>query len=67
MTEDAFVPEELIEKKILLMHGNKVMLESDRAMLYNVSTKRLIEQVRRKVRCFPADFIFQLSEKNMAL
>lgn len=57
----ALVPIELIEKKILLIRGHKVMLDSDLAVLYGVTTKRLNEQVRRNLRRFPLDFMFQLT------
>jgi hypothetical protein len=50
-----------IEKRILLVRDQKGMLDSDLADLYGVSTKRLNEQVRRNIRRFPADFMFQLS------
>ena len=50
-----------IERRILLVHGQRVMLDSDLASLYGVSTKRLNEQVRRNLPRFPADFMFQLS------
>ncbi|MBI5598832.1 MAG: ORF6N domain-containing protein [Deltaproteobacteria bacterium] len=55
------VPVEMIEKKILLIRGHKVMLDSDLAVLYGVTTKRLNEQVRRNLRRFPSDFMFQLT------
>jgi hypothetical protein len=52
---------EEIEPRILVIHGQKVMLDSDLAELYGVSTKRLNEQVRRNHRRFPGDFHFQLT------
>ncbi len=57
----SIVPIEVIEKKILLIGGQKVMLDSDLAALYGVTTKRLNEQVRRNLKRFPADFMYQLS------
>ncbi len=51
----------IIERKIYLVRGQKVMLDSDLAELYDVTTKRLNEQVRRNSDRFPADFMFQLS------
>jgi ORF6N domain len=51
-----------IEKSILLIRGQKVMLDSDLAELYGVPIKRLNEQVRRNRRRFPADFMFQLTQ-----
>ncbi|MEK6743308.1 MAG: ORF6N domain-containing protein [Nitrospirota bacterium] len=61
----SLVPIEVIEKKILLISGKKVMLDSDLAALYNVTTKRLNEQVRRNVKRFPTDFMYQLSEEEL--
>jgi hypothetical protein len=55
---------ERIEKKILIVRGHKVMIDSDLAELYGVSTKRLNEQVRRNKTRFPADFMFQLSKEE---
>lgn len=52
---------ESIERKIYLIRGQKVMLDSDLAELYEVTTKRLNEQARRNADRFPADFMFQLS------
>jgi len=60
----AIVPIEVIEKKILLIGGQKVMLDSDLAALYRVTTKRLNEQVRRNLKRFPADFMYQLSREE---
>lgn len=58
------VPIEIIEQKILLIRGQRVMLDSDLAALYGVTTKRLNEQVRRNPRRFPTDFMYQLSQKE---
>ncbi len=55
------VPREIIESKILLIRGQKVMLNKDLAQLYGVTTKRLNEQVRRNIKRFPEDFMFQLT------
>ena len=55
---------EVIEKRILLIRGQKVMLDSDLAKLYGVPTKRLNEQVRRNANRFPEDFMFQLSAEE---
>lgn len=55
---------EEIEPRILLIRGQKVMLDSDLAELYGVSTKRLNEQVKRNGGRFPADFMFQLTEQE---
>jgi ORF6N domain len=59
----AIVPVERIESRILLVRGHKVMLDSDLAQLYGVTTKRLNEQVKRNRDRFPADFMFRLRVK----
>lgn len=55
---------EIIERKIYLIRGHKVMLDRDLAELYQVPTRRLNEQVKRNVTRFPADFMFQLSDEE---
>ncbi len=57
---------EVIERKILLIRGQKVMLDSDLAKLYGVTTKRLNEQVKRNKSRFPEDFMFQLTVDEKA-
>jgi len=65
---DELVPVEAIARKIYVIRGHKIMLDSDLADLYGVTTKRLNEQVRRNRDRFPADFMFQLTrEENDAL
>jgi len=61
MATTALIPLEQIEKRILLIRGQRVMLDADLAGLYGVSTKRLKEQVRRNLDRFPADFMFELT------
>ena len=63
----SLIPAERIERSILLIRGHKVMLDSDLAELYGVSTKRLNEQVRRNLSRFPEDFMFQLAEPETQL
>jgi len=58
------IPIEIIERKIYLIRGQKVMLDSDLAELYEVPTRRLNEQVKRNITRFPADFMFQLTDKE---
>jgi len=53
-----------IESKIYFIRGQRVMLDFDLAMLYGVLTKRLNEQVRRNIRRFPEDFMFQLNKEE---
>jgi hypothetical protein len=58
------IPIERIENRIFLIKGQKVMLDRDLAELYEVSTKRLNEQVKRNIGRFPKDFMFQLSQQE---
>ncbi|WP_395057763.1 ORF6N domain-containing protein [Flavobacterium sp.] len=57
------IPNEIIQNKIYLIRGLKVMLDIDLAELYQVETKRINEQVKRNVLKFPEHFMFQL-DKN---
>src|SRR5436190_1042690 len=56
------IPIERVEKVILLIRGEKVMLDTDLADLYGVTTGRLNEQVKRNLARFPSDFMFQLTD-----
>jgi len=58
ITNSNIVPQDIIESKILLIRGKKVMLDRDLANLYGVTTGRLNEQVRRNIERFPDDFMF---------
>jgi phage regulator Rha-like protein len=64
--QKAIIPLGKIEERILLIRGQRVMLDADLAGLYGVSTKRLNEQVRRNKGRFPQDFIFQLTTNEKA-
>ena len=57
----SLVPLERIERAIIVVRGEKVMLDSELAEIYGVETKRLNEQVRRNLHRFPPDFMFQLT------
>ena len=57
----SLIPAERIERAILLIRGDKVMLDSDLAALYGVETKSLVRAVKRNLGRFPADFMFQLT------
>ena len=59
------IPVEFIERKIYLIRGYKVMLDSDLAELYQVPTKVLNQAVRRNLDRFPADFMFQLNDEEL--
>jgi len=56
-----FVTEKRILKIIMIIRGEKVIMDSDLADLYGVETRRLNEQVRRNIDKFPEDFVFQLT------
>ena len=66
METKALVPAETLEQKILLIRGQKVMLDRDLAVLYGVETKHLNRQVKRNRERFPKEFMFKLTkyEKN---
>ena len=59
------IPAERIERSILLLRGQKVMLDRDLAELYGVETRVLVQAVKRNLRRFPADFMFQLSKQEL--
>ena len=59
-----FVSHETIERKIYLIRGKKVMLDSELADLYDVRTKELNKAVSRNLDRFPDDFMFRLSEEE---
>jgi hypothetical protein len=57
----ALVPTEDITRAILTLRGHRVLLDSELAALYGVTTKRLNEQVKRNAKRFPEDFMFRLT------
>lgn len=61
------VPAERIEKSILFIRGQKVLLDTVLAELYGVETKVLLQSVRRNIARFPEDFMFQLSPEEHKL
>jgi hypothetical protein len=64
--EDALVkvPDEVIIDKIIVLRNKKVMIDRDLAALYGVTTKRLNEQVKRNLKRFPDDFMFQVTTEE---
>ena len=62
--KDALVPAERLDRMILMIRGQKVMLDADLAELYGVPTKRLNEQVKRNADRFPEDFMFRLTAEE---
>jgi hypothetical protein len=61
----AVIPIERITRAILLIRGQKVMLDQDLAYLYGVATKALNQAVRRNKERFPEDFMFQLTREEV--
>ena len=62
----ATIPIERIEQAIFVIRGERVILDSDLAALYGVETKALNRAVKRNMKRFPSDFVFQLTEKRTA-
>jgi hypothetical protein len=60
------LPVALIESKIYLIRGQKVMLSPHLAELYQVEVRVLIQAVKRNVERFPTDFMFQLTDREYA-
>lgn len=58
------IPTEIIENKIFIIRGLKVMLDSDLAQLYDVETRIINRNVKRNINRFPEDFMFQLTKKE---
>ncbi len=58
------VPIESIISKIIFLRGEKVLLDRDLAELYIVETKQLKRAVRRNIKRFPLDFMFQLTNEE---
>jgi hypothetical protein len=58
------IPDQLIANKIYIIRGYKVMLDTELAELYQVENKRLNEQIKRNLKRFPKDFMFQLTQKE---
>ena len=65
-TDNSITAIEEIEEKIFLLRGKRVMLDHELAEIYQVETKTLNQAVKRNLKRFPADFMFQLSETEFA-
>lgn len=63
-TNESFGPVEQIGRLIFHIRGQKVMLDSDLARIYGVSTTRLNQQVKRNIYRFPEDFMFRLAKEE---
>jgi len=64
MATQTLVPSERIEQAILLLRGQKVMLDADLAVIYGVTTKSLNQQFKRNRNRFPGDFAFRLTAEE---
>jgi Pyruvate/2-oxoacid:ferredoxin oxidoreductase gamma subunit len=62
--DDKEIVADVVVDKILVVRGKKVMLDRNLAQLYGVPVKRLNEQVKRNIKRFPEDFMFQLTKKE---
>ncbi len=67
MAEELVAEEDAIAQRILLIRGQRVLLDADLAAMYGVTTKRFNEQVRRNAARFPADFSFLLEDQDFAI
>jgi len=64
VSDKPIIPDGKIEQRILMIRGEKVVIDADLAEFYGVPTKRLNEQVKRNKDRFPKDFMFQLSAEE---
>lgn len=60
----SLIPAEVVERRIFLIRGHKVLLDNHLAELYGVDTRQLNQQVRRNRKRFPSDFMFQLTRQE---
>jgi hypothetical protein len=59
------IPIEIVEQKIFMIRGHKVMIDRDLASLYGVETRVLNQAVRRNIGRFPEDFMFSLTRQEI--
>ena len=64
MSINELIPFEVITRKILIIRGQKVMIDTDIAKLYGVPTKVLNQAVKRNLERFPLDFMFELTSEE---
>lgn len=64
MVKNLAIPDDVIISKIYLIRGQKVMLDKDLSILYDVTTGNLNKAVKRNIRRFPEDFMFQLTNEE---
>jgi hypothetical protein len=67
MVMEAIVSQNTIEQKIFIIRGQKVMLDKDLAELYGIATKVFKQAVKRNIKRFPADFMFELTKEEFKI
>jgi len=67
MKKDTLLPDELIINKIIYLRDQKVLLDRDLAELYGVETRVLNQAVKRNIKRFPDDFMFQMTKEEMGI
>jgi len=67
MSKRAIVLAQKVESRILILRGQKVILDSDLAELYNVEARHLNQQVKRNAKRFPVEFRFQISPQEFEI
>ena len=61
---ETLIPQEVIEERIFVLRGQRIMIDRDLAQLFEVETKYLNRQVKRNLIRFPSEFMFQLNEEE---
>jgi phage regulator Rha-like protein len=67
MSKRAIVLAQRVESRILILRGQKVILDTDLAELYNVEARHLNQQVKRNAKRFPVEFRFQVSAQEFKI
>ena len=67
MKKESLLPDELIINKIILLRDQKVLLDRDLAELYGVDTRTLNQAVKRNLKRFPDDFMFQMTKEEFEI
>lgn len=62
--ETPIIPDEIVMNQIYYIRGQKVMIDRDLAVLYNVETRILKQAVRRNITRFPDDFMFEMTKEE---
>jgi hypothetical protein len=67
MKKGSLLPDELIINKIILLRDQKVLVDRDLAELYDVDTRTLNQAVKRNLKRFPEDFVFQMTKEEFEI